>query len=91
MIEWLDAYGCSTEWRPIASLDNEKAMVCKSVGWLNDDDAPNREYVTIVPHLTTVGHPNAEEQGCGDMTIARRAILTVFKLTAGESLVDDHI
>lgn len=87
LIEWVDACGCSTDWREIAKLKEDKPMICKSVGWLTDQDVDNREFVTIVPHVTPGDHERAEEHGCGDMTIPRRAILKVTHLNANLDVV----
>lgn len=75
MVKWVDAYGCASEWRDIKTLQNDVPLVCRSVGWLFDpgDDA---DFVTIIPHMTTNEPENVEPQGCGDMTIPKRAIIT---------------
>jgi len=46
-------------------------MVCRSVGWLIHDD---KKVKVVVPHLNQANHPNADLQGCGDMTIPTSAI-----------------
>lgn len=82
MIEWLDAYGCSSEWQEIPVLTTEqKPMVCTSVGWILFE---NDERVVLVPHLTGIGNDRAHEQGCGDMTIPRVSIVKITPLVPEE-------
>lgn len=73
LVEWMDSYGCSSEWQPIAGC-NPKALRCQSVGWLLHD---GDDCKVIVPHLSDAEHSQAEQQGCGDMTIPTQAILKI--------------
>lgn len=71
LIEWVDSYGCSSDWRSIEGCD-PKPTVCRSVGWLVHEDEKCK---TIVPHIC-----EQEGQGCGDMTIPTEAIKSVVAL-----------
>ena len=75
-IEWVDSYGCSSEWADLSECTPEP-MICRSVGWLIHDDSRCK---IIVPHLSQPGHPSTEQQGCGDMTIPTSAILKIIDL-----------
>lgn len=72
-VEWVDSYGCSSEWADIESC-SPAPMVCRSVGWLIHDDDKCK---VIVPHLNQSDHPNVKLQGCGDMTIPTSAIVKI--------------
>jgi hypothetical protein len=76
-IEWEDSYGCSPNWEDLKNC-SAVPMVCRSVGWLVHDD---QKCKVIVPHLNEPDHPNADLQGCGDMTIPTSAILRMAQLT----------
>ena len=80
LIEWRDAYGVGTNWAPINDVTGT-CLLCYSVGWLvfQDDDC-----VVVVPHMSQSGHPHAVQQGCGDMTIPRSAILSIKELDPKE-------
>lgn len=71
LVEWLDSYGCSSDWQ---SLDNVsvQVMTCRSVGWLLHEDD---RYKVIVPHIS-----DATRQGCGDMTIPSASIVSLRDL-----------
>lgn len=70
VIEWIDSYGCSSDW---SSLDiTQQSMKCQSVGWLVHD---GDDCKTIVPHIC-----QQESQGCGDMTIPTEAIKSIVVL-----------
>ena len=78
LIEWVDSFGCSPTWADIGDCA-PAPMVCKSVGWLiHDSDACK----VVVPHLSQSDHPNANRQGCGDMTIPTLAVVTMIELTS---------
>ena len=71
LIEWLDSYGCSSDWQSLDSV-NVQTMTCKSVGWLLHED---ERYKVIVPHVS-----DGTNQGCGDMTIPAAAIVSLRDL-----------
>ena len=77
LIEWVDSFGCSPSWQRIDGLEAVKPMRCQSVGWLLYQD---EQCLVVVPHLSTDQHESIEPQGCGDMTIPRRAILSITSL-----------
>lgn len=75
LIDWLDSYGCSSQWQPLDDC-HAKPLRCRSVGWLlyDGDDCK-----VIVPHLVK-DHDHVPPQGCGDMTIPATAILHIAEL-----------
>ena len=78
LIEWVDSYGCSSDWEELDKRTRE-SLKCRSVGWLVYD---GEDCKTIVPHLCEM-----KNQGCGDMTIPTVAIKSVTvlpDLTAAE-------
>jgi len=76
LIDWLDSYGCSSDWRHIESC-NPKVLHCRSVGWILYEDA---DCIVIVPHLSDSEHHSAPQQACGDMTIPFKAIVSITDL-----------
>lgn len=76
LIEWLDSVGCSSEWRRL-EVDHPQPLTCRSVGWLVHD---GDECKVIVPHVTEATGEEVTRQGCGDMTIPTKAILSVTEL-----------
>ena len=81
LVEWVDSYGCSASWQSLAE-STPAPMVCRSVGWLLHDTT---DWKVIVPHLSDANHQNTEQQGCGDMTIPTRSILSVTDLTTHQA------
>ena len=77
MIEWLDAFGCSSEWQELSADYRPQPILCRSVGWLFRDEP---DYKVIIPHMATLA-PNHLRQGCGDMTIPVNAIRHMYDLT----------
>ena len=77
LIEWLDSYGCSPHWQTLEEC-RAKPLVCRSVGWLLQDDADCK---VIVPHISDSSNEHVPTQGCGDMTIPTAAILRISELT----------
>lgn len=76
LINWLDSYGCSSDWQPVEGV-KAQALRCKSVGWLLQD---SEDCKVIIPHLSEANHDHAAQQGCGDMTIPTRSILNITDL-----------
>jgi len=77
LVEWLDSYGCSSEWQTLEGSE-AKPLVCRSVGWLLHDKPDCK---VIVPHVSEWNYANAPQQGCGDMTIPTKSILNIFDLS----------
>ena len=75
LIEWVDSHG-NGEWQDIASPIADRALVCRSVGWLVLD---GRRAKVIAPHINE-SEPGVEAQGCGIMTIPAAAVLSVRTL-----------
>lgn len=77
LIEWVDSYGCSSQWRHLENCTPE-LLLCRSVGWLLHD---GDDVKVIVPHLIeTDTESRIADQGCGDMTIPASAIRSVTDL-----------
>ena len=77
LIEWLDSLGCSTQWQKLNSISPEP-LHCRSVGWLIHD---GKESKVVVPHIYDDEHPSAPPQGCGDMIIPAKSVLSISELT----------
>jgi hypothetical protein len=75
LVEWEDSFGCSSSWESLEGVQ-PAVLICRSVGWLiyDGDDCK-----VVVPHLTQL-HNSAKRQGCGDMTIPTRAIISIKPL-----------
>jgi hypothetical protein len=77
LVEWLDSFGCSSTWQPLAVDDAIAPLVCRSVGWLVHDGAACK---VLVPHIAGTAQPFSPNQGCGDMTIPTCAVLRIVDL-----------
>lgn len=77
LVEWLDSFGCSSQWTELSDGGSPKVLVCRSAGWLfyDGDDCK-----VIIPHISADSHENAAPQGCGDMTIPTKAIVKITEL-----------
>jgi len=69
LVEWVDSFGCSSEWVKLEGNLDHQPIVCRSVGWLYYD---GEDCKVIIPHLADV--PGDLQQGCGDMTIPTPSI-----------------
>ena len=76
-IEWIDSYGCSSDWNNLENCKPE-LLLCRSVGWLLHADKTCK---VIVPHITQDQHDNIAQQGCGEMTIPTKAVRKIVFLT----------
>lgn len=70
LIDWEDAFGCSTAWAQIENLEVDH-LTCRSVGEIVYED---KRVIVVVPHTSAKDHRHSERQGCGDMTIPKSAI-----------------
>jgi hypothetical protein len=77
LVEWLDSFGCSSAWTRLEAADPHP-VVCRSVGWLlyDGDDCK-----VVVPHVVEE-RAGVDAQGCGDMTIPSRAVISIVDLAA---------
>jgi hypothetical protein len=82
LIEWLDSYGCSSQWQPLQE-NRPKPLLCQSVGWLLHD---GNDCKVVVPHISDADNEHVHAQGCGDMTIPTSAILNITELSPRLSL-----
>lgn len=75
MIEWEDSHG-NGEWQEIDGPIEDRALVCRSVGWLVLD---GKRAKVIAPHLNEP-ESGVIGQGCGILTIPTSAILSVTEI-----------
>lgn len=71
-IKWQDSVGCGSHW---AETDGSEALdhFCHSVGWVV---AESDRSLVIVPHISPESEAlGVSNQGCGDMTIPKPAIV----------------
>lgn len=80
-IEWADSMTGTSGWGETDGAKPSLATV-RSVGWLVYD---GKDCKLIVPHLSASNHPNAKQQGCGDMTIPTSAISKMITLRVQKS------
>ena len=77
-VEWLDSFGCSSNWSEINNDANIEPNICKSVGWVYFE---SKKCIVIIPHLSDENHAHSKPHGCGDMTIPKAAIVKMKKLS----------
>lgn len=71
LIEWVDSHA-GRGWQDLDKIEAaSEPLRCRSVGWLVSE-AGNCK--VIVPHLAGEKNGGIVLQGCGDLTIPRRAI-----------------
>lgn len=75
LVEWLDSFGCSSAWTRLEATDPHP-VICRSVGWLLHD---GDDCKVVVPHVVEE-RAGVDAQGCGDMTIPSRAVLSMVDL-----------
>lgn len=71
VIDWVDSCGF-TGWHREAPKD--KAMLCRSVGWLTLD---GKEVKYVAAHISHVGDPDETHQRDGEMCIPTVAIVKI--------------
>lgn len=76
LIEWEDSHG-NGEWQEIGGPIEDRALVCRSVGWLVLD---GKRAKVIAPHVIDP-ELGVEHQGCGVMTIPACAVRRITDLT----------
>jgi hypothetical protein len=76
LIEWEDSH-VDGAWRQIEGGISDRALVCRSVGWLLLDGENAK---VVAPHLNEP-ETGVELQACGTMTIPTRAVLRITDLT----------
>ncbi len=80
LVEWLDSYGCSSDWQEIAGIKPEP-LSCRSVGWIAYQD---EHCLVIVPHVSAP-HNELPRQACGDMTIPAVSVLRITELSGKQA------
>lgn len=68
-IEWIDSKGVTSRWEYLDDLEPLKPCICKSIGYLIDD---NKDYKTIAQTLS-------DTQLVGKMSIPTKAIIRIRK------------
>lgn len=72
-VEWEDSFGCAVHWESLEGVKCEPA-VAMTAGWVV---AESERGLLVVPHrVQTID----DEQGCGDMVIPKRCILSIREL-----------
>lgn len=79
LVEWLDSFGCSSNWEDIDDDMKPIPLTCFSAGYVIYED--NR-CITVCPHLAVF---EDKRQGCGDMTIPRASIVSIRSLQKVEN------
>ena len=77
-VEWEDSFVGTAGWGETDGA-RPKVAVIRSVGWLVHD---GEDCKLIVPHLSAPNHPQAKQQGCGDITIPASCIRQIVSLSA---------
>lgn len=75
LIEWEDSHSAGG-WQQLGGTLDDRALVCRSVGWLVLDGERAK---VVVPHLNEQ-EPGVPLQGSGVMTIPSRAVLRIVTL-----------
>ncbi len=77
MIEWLDSHS-GRGWQTVEQLKGaSQPLYCRSVGWLVSENANCK---VIVPHIAGERQNSILLQGCGDLSIPKKAILKTTTL-----------
>ena len=81
LVDWVDSFGCSSNWQPLRvddlNDDPPEPVVCHSVGWLAHN---GKDCKVVIPHVSEIEPRKNVKQGCGDMTIPTKAILSITPL-----------
>lgn len=78
LVEWLDSHA-GKGWQTVEQLEcASEPLYCRSVGWLFSE---SKDCKVIVPHVAGDRGNGLTLQGCGELSIPKRAILktTVLK------------
>ena len=76
LIEWVDSFGCSSNWEELSDDCKPEPILCKSVGWLFRD---TEDCKVIIPHIADIP-TDGSQQGCGDMTISTKSIVSIVDI-----------
>lgn len=80
LIEWVDSFGCSSEWQEIPDKLDSHVLICYSVGWLIQD---NDKCKVLIPHVA-ITDSDLPNQGCGDMVIPTKSVLSMTEIMVTE-------
>jgi hypothetical protein len=80
LIEWEDSHG-SGGWQNLGVALDDRALVCRSVGWLVLD---GKRAKVVAPHMNEQ-EPGVPLQGSGVITIPSRAVLRIVTLREAAS------
>lgn len=75
LIEWEDSHS-SGAWQEVGGEIEDRALVCRSVGWLVLDGENAK---VVAPHINDQ-EPGVALQACGVMTIPARSVLSITDL-----------
>lgn len=75
LIEWEDSHGDGV-WHLLDKPIEDRALVCRSVGWLLLDGERAK---VVAPHVNEA-EDGVPLQGCGVMTIPARAVVRITDL-----------
>jgi len=77
LVKWVDSHGCTSNWGTIPDT-SPSAHYCYSVGWLV---AESDDCMVIIPHISPECEEiNADEQGCGEMTIPKTSVKKITNI-----------
>ena len=74
-IKWLDSVKGSG-WDIVTDMENEVTS-CESVGYIVSN---KKESILLVPHILDYNSKSVPQQGCGQMTIPKKAIIKIREL-----------
>ena len=80
LVDWVDSHS-GRGWRNFDELkETATPLYCRSVGWLLTE---TKGCFVLVPHIYAEKNGAIVHQGCGDMTIPKRAVgkITVLRTT----------
>lgn len=78
LIEWVDSFGCASNWGEVKDLHDREPPICRSVGWLLVD---GDNIKVVVPHMhESDAEIGATESGTGDMSIPAVAVRKIYRL-----------
>lgn len=86
LIEWMDSH-VDGGWRHLDDDVEDRAIVCRSVGWLILD---GEQAKVIAPHMNEP-EEKVPRQAAGVMTIPARAVLRITGLTQRDPHGDESV
>lgn len=88
LVEWIDSYGCGTNWETVDDMMAITPHYCKSVGWIVKE---TDEMILVVPHISPDnGDIGAKLSGCGDMAIPVCSIRFMMTIEVNNCRVEER-